>query len=93
MKANFKQFPVYTSIRKDMVTMQDVSFLIANAIYTNIPGIMASAVALKIYNAGGEVELTPEETQELTRWSDMFSGIIADSLKDYIAKHGVTDNS
>lgn len=87
MKANFKQFPVYTSIRKDMVTMQDVTFLVSNAIYTNIPGIMAHAVALKIYGSDGEVELSEEETKELARWADMFSGIIADSLKDYIAKH------
>lgn len=92
MKANFKQFPVYTSIRKDMVTMQDVSFLIANAIYSNIPGIMAHAVALKIYGGDGEVELTDEETHELDRWAEMFSGIIADSLKDYIAKHLNTTN-
>lgn len=93
MKANFKQFPVYTSIRKDMVTMQDVTFLVSNAIYTNIPGIMAHAVALKIYGSDGEVELSEEETKELSRWADMFSGIIADSLKDYIAKHLNTNQS
>ena len=87
MKVNFKQFPVYTSIRKDMVAMQDVSFLLSNAIYTNIPGIMAHAVALKIYGGDAEIELSDEESQELRRWADMFSGIIADSLKDYIEKH------
>ena len=93
MKANFKQFPVYTSIRKDMVVMQDVTFLISNAIYTNIPGIMAHAVAFKIYGSDGDIELTDEEARELSRWSEMFSGIIADSLKDYIEKNLNTNQS
>lgn len=87
MKANFRKFPVYTSIRKDMVMEQDIAFPLANGIYTNIPGIMAHAVALKIYGADGEVELTPEETQALGQWTQLFSGIIADSIKDYIKKH------
>lgn len=87
MKANFRKFPVYTSIRKDMVTEQDIAFPLSNGIYTNIPGIMAHAVAMKIYNSEGEVELTAEETLSLSKWVDLFSGIIADSVKDYINEH------
>lgn len=87
MKANFKKFPVYMNIRKDVVQEQDIAFLLSNAIYTNIPGIQAHAAALKIYSADGEVELTNEETEQLGQWSEMFSGIIADSLKDYINKN------
>lgn len=89
MKANFRKFPVYTSIRKDMVMEQDIAFPLANGIYTNIPGIMAHAVAMKIYNAEGEVELTREETEALKQWVGLFSGIIADSIKDYIQKHNI----
>ena len=87
MKVNFRKFPVYTSIRKDMVTEQDIAFPLANGIYSNIPGIMAHAVALKIYGAESEVELTQEEAQALCQWTEMFSGIIADSIRDYIVKH------
>lgn len=87
MKANFRKFPVYTSIRKDMVMEQDISFALSNGIYSNIPGIMAHAVAMKIYSGEGEVELTAEETEALGQWTQMFSGIIADSIKDYITKH------
>lgn len=87
MKANFRKFPVYTSIRKDMVMEQDIAFPLSNGIYTNIPGIMAHAVAMKIYNAEGEVELTAEEAEALKQWVELFSGIIADSVKDYITKH------
>lgn len=87
MKANFRKFPVYTSIRKDMVMEQDIAFPLANGIYSNIPGIMAHAVAMKIYGAQAEVELTQEEAQALFQWTEMFSGIIADSIRDYIVKH------
>ena len=66
---------------------QDIAFPLSNGIYTNIPGIMAHAVAMKIYNAEGEVELTTEETGALIQWVELFSGIIADSIKDYITKH------
>lgn len=87
MKANFRKFPVYTSIRKDMVMEQDIAFPLSNGIYTNIPGIMAHAVAMKIYSAEGEVELTAEEAEAMKQWVQLFSGIIADSIKDYIEKH------
>lgn len=87
MKANFKRFPVYMSIRKDMVQEQDISFILSNAIYTNIPGVMAHSVAMRIYESDGDMELSEEETMQLEQWAGMFSGIIADSIKDYISKN------
>lgn len=87
MKVNFRKFPVYTSIRKDMVMEQDISFLLSDGIYMHIPGVMSKAVALRIYSAEGEVELTQQETDALVEWVGMFSGIIADSVIDYIKKH------
>ena len=66
---------------------QDISYPLSNGIYSNIPGIMAHALALKIYSSEGEVELTEGETDALLQWVDMFSGIIADSVKDYIYKN------
>lgn len=87
MKANFKKFPVYNSIRKDVVIERDIAFDLSNAIYTNIPGIAAHALAMKIYNAEGEVELTHEEAASIEKWSGMFVGLIADSIKDYFEKN------
>lgn len=84
MKANFKKFPVYMNIRKDMVQEEDISYILSNAIYTNIPGVMAHSVAMRIYEAEGDMELSDEETSCLAAWAEMFSGIIADSIKDYI---------
>lgn len=88
MKVNFRKFPIYTSIRKDMVMEQDISFLLSDGIYMHIPGVMAKSVALRIYSAEGEIELTKEETSALSEWVCMFSGIVADSILDYIKKHG-----
>lgn len=84
MKTNFKKFPVYMNIRKDMVQEEDISYILSNAIYTNIPGVMAHSVAMRIYEAEGDMELSDEETSCLAAWAEMFSGIIADSIKDYI---------
>lgn len=84
MKANFKKFPVYMNIRKDMIQEEDISYILSNAIYTNIPGVMAHSVAMRIYEAEGDMELSDEETSCLAAWAEMFSGIIADSIKDYI---------
>lgn len=87
MKANFKKFPIYMSIRKDMVQEQDISYILSNAIYTNIPGIIAHSVAMRIYESDGEMELSDEETANLASWAEMFSGVIADSIKDFIKKN------
>lgn len=87
MKVNFRRFPVYATIRKDMVVEQDISFALANGIYSNIPGVMAHSLSLRIYEAEGELELTDKEVSALSEWARMFSGVIADSLCDYISKN------
>lgn len=87
MKVNFKKFPIYRDIHRNMVQEQDISYILSNAIYTNIPGVMAHSVAMRIYEADGEIELSDEETSSLASWAEMFSGIIADSIKDYIKKY------
>lgn len=86
MKINFKKFPIYTSIRKDMVVEQDISFVLANGIYCNIAGVMAHSLSLRIYETDGEVELTEKEVAALKEWAELFVGLISDSIKDYIAK-------
>jgi hypothetical protein len=86
MQINFRKFPVYTSIRKDAVMVQDISFVVSNGIYTNVPGIMALAVSMKIYTSDGAVDLTEAETAALGQWMRMFTGCIAESVIDYIDK-------
>lgn len=61
MKVDFEKFKVYTSIRKDSTMLVDVKEQTANMLYMNMPGIKPAALAMKIYNAEGPVELTDEE--------------------------------
>lgn len=84
MKLNFKELPVYTSIRKDKTEKVDVSEAVADAIYKNVGGVVAHSLALRIYN-DGEVELNEKECEIVRMVADGFVGIIADSIKDKIS--------
>lgn len=81
MKINFKELEVYTSIKKDKTEKVDASFLVADTIYQNFGGIVAKALALKIYEQG-EVELNEKEVEFLSKVADGFVGSLADSIKD-----------
>lgn len=78
---NFKRLPVYTSIKKDKTEEFDASFLVANTIYTNVGGVMAHSLALRIYEQG-EVELNEKEVELVRKVADGFVGVLADSIKD-----------
>ena len=45
MKIDFTKFPCYTGIKKDIRVEMDIAESLANAIYTNVPGIAASSLA------------------------------------------------
>lgn len=81
MKINFKKLLVYTSIKKDKTEEFDASFLVANTIYTNVGGVMAHSLALRIYEQG-EVELNEKEVELVRKVADGFVGVLADSIKD-----------
>lgn len=83
MKINFKELPVYTSIKKDASKPMDLSLSIANTIYTSVPGIVAHSLALRIYEQG-EVELNDDELVIIKDVADSFVGVLADSIKDNI---------
>lgn len=84
MKVNFKELPVYTSIRKDKTEKVDVSEVVADIIYKNVGGVVAHSLALRIYN-DGEVELNEKECEIVRMVADGFVGIIADSIKDKLS--------
>lgn len=83
MKVNFKELPVYTSIRKDKTENVDVSEVLADTIYNHVGGVVAHSLALRIYN-DGEVELNEKECEIVRMVADGFVGAIADSIKDKI---------
>lgn len=72
MKINFKKFRFYPTIKKDVVVEKDVAFDIANAIYTQCQGIAAHSLAMKIYNAEGEIGLNDAEYDLLKRYAESF---------------------
>ena len=80
MKVNFKEIKVYTSIKKDATKTMDLSLLIANTIYTTIPGIVAHSLALRIYEQS-EIEINDEECKILHAVSEQFVGVVSDSIK------------
>lgn len=85
MKIDFTKFPCYAGIRKSAKVPLDVSESLADAIYINVPGIIAHHLAERIYSSGGEMELNDKEVDILTGSAELFTGVFADSLRDYFA--------
>lgn len=83
MKVNFKKFPMYVSIRRDKTEEVDISEVIANTIYTQVGGVVAHSLAIRIYE-DGEVELTEKEAEIIKKVADGFVGVVSDSIKDRI---------
>ena len=80
VRIDFKKLPVYTSIKKDVTEEFDASFLIANTIYTQVGGLVAHSLAMRIYEQG-EVELNEKEVELIRKVADGFVGVLADSIK------------
>ena len=81
-KINFKKFPVYKSIRRDETEEVDISEVLANTIYTTRGGVVAHSLAMRIYEQG-EVELSEKDKGIILQVSDVFVGVLADSLKNF----------
>lgn len=79
-KINFRQFPVYKSIRRDETEEVDISEVLANTIYTTRGGVAAHSLAVRIYEQG-EVELSDKEKEIVLQTAEAFVGVVADSIK------------
>lgn len=87
MKVNFKQFPVYDGIRKEKLVAYDVTEALGNGIYMNIPGLKAHLLAEKIFKSTTEgVELDGEDLAIVRSAAELFSGVFADSITDFLNK-------
>lgn len=87
MIVNFKRFPIFTSLKKDMVAEIDAQELVANTLYMQGQGLGMHALAMKIYNTDGEVELSDKDIETFQSAVPIFSPVFIDSLNDYINKH------
>ena len=87
MKVNFKSFPVYTGISREKTVPMNISLVVSEGIYGNVAGIQAHSLAMKIYQSEGEVELDNTEVRILDGSMDLFVGVLADSVRDYIKNY------
>lgn len=91
MTINLKKFPIFTSVKKDMVSEVDVKDNIANILYMGGQGLPTHALAFKIYNSDGEIDLSSNEIDIILSNESLFTCVFLDSLKAYADKH--TDNN
>lgn len=61
IKINFEDIGIYTDIERKTMVRLDMKKKIANDLYNHGQGIAFHALALKIYNSQGEIELSEEE--------------------------------
>lgn len=85
MKINFKLFPMFTGINKKEMVACDVTYSLANNLYTKVPdNIGAHCLAEKIYNMGGNVDLNDQEVEIIRFAYPVFTGAFADSFEHYL---------
>lgn len=65
IKIDFQNFGIPTSINQSNIKIVDVREVFADLIYTNINGIKAHSLALKIYNSEGIIEFSQEEVKTI----------------------------
>lgn len=82
VKINFKEIKIYKDIAKTKVAVVDKQEEVANDLYEKGQGIGFHALAMKIYNADGEVELDEKEYGLLMAYANqMCTPAIIDALQ------------
>lgn len=82
-KINFTHIKVYTDIAKKNAIVKDMKEQVANDLYMHGQGIAFHALALKIYNSTGEVELDDKEYDLLMNYvNQMCTPAIIDAFKN-----------
>lgn len=82
VKINFKEIKIYKDIAKTKVAVLDIQEEVANDLYEKGQGIGFHALALKIYNADGEIELDEKEYGLLMAYANqMCTPAIIDALQ------------
>jgi len=82
VRINFKEIKIYKDIAKTKVAVVDIQEEAANDLYEKGQGIGFHALALKIYNANGEIELDDKEYGLLMAYANqMCTPAIIDALQ------------
>lgn len=72
MKINFAQLEIYTDIQKTNKVCTDVRQQLGELIYEMGSGIKAHSLALKIYNAEGEMEYDENEINTIKQYVEQY---------------------
>lgn len=84
IKINFEDVGIYTDIERKTMVRLDMKKKIANDLYNHGQGIAFHALALKIYNSQGEIELSEEEYNLLMDYvRQMGTPAAIDALESY----------
>ena len=84
VKINFEDIGIYTDIERKTMVRLDMKKKIANDLYNHGQGIAFHALALKIYNSQGEIELSEEEYNLLMDYvRQMGTPAAIDALESY----------
>lgn len=82
MSIDFERFPLYKGIDRKEKEILNVKRVFAEQLYNAGSGLAFHALALKIYNSGGECEYTDEEYNLMVAFSEQcMSPRFIDSLK------------
>ena len=82
VKINFKEIKIYKDIAKTKVAVVNIQEEVANDLYEKGLGIGFHALALKIYNANGEIELDDKEYGLLMAYANqMCTPAVIDALQ------------
>lgn len=72
MRIDFSRARVYVSARKDKSVTVDIRSLIADTLYAHAAGALACKVSMKVIDAEGSVDYTPQEVETIRAWVSKF---------------------
>ncbi len=92
-RINFKEFSVPTGISGKKRQTGDARESFADIVYTNVNGIRAHALALKIYRSAGAEEYTDGETRLITGLAERYcTPAFIDGLRAQMREGGSDGN-
>ncbi len=83
VKIDFTRMPIWVDISHKAQVVKDISKGLADSMYSYGSGIACHALALKIYNSTGEIELDDNEYKLLISYAEQVcTPAIIDALKE-----------
>lgn len=93
VKINFNEFNLFADIENKVCRVADVRNELADALYTRGQGVAFHSLAMRIFQAHGEMELTDEEYDILLQFSDFgLPPAFSDSLRKLYQKDNKQQN-